>query len=119
MENDPFQQLREETSASAAWDSVDVDKFMHEQRHEEGERENCKFCLSERGVMIPEGFYRTKVVVEIEVSHQFDPQQGIGLVTNLLNPLYVPAVRGVKVLKAESNFRLHQKPDTSFSPVKI
>ena len=59
---------------------------------------------------IPAGFYTTKMLVEVEVSHQFDPEQGIDVVTSLLHVNRYLAVRDVKIISAESNFRLHQSP---------
>ena len=55
-------------------------------------------------------FYTTRVIVEVEVSHQFDPAQGIGLVTGRLTGPTIPAVKSVKVIAAESNYKLHSKP---------
>lgn len=55
-------------------------------------------------------FYTTKVLVEVEVSHQFDPAQGICIVTTRLSGVDIPAVKSVKVVAAESNYKLHSKP---------
>lgn len=64
-----------------------------------------------------DGFYTTKVTVEVEVSHQFDPKQGIGIVVGRLTGADIPAVRSVKVISAESNFKLHSKPMDKMYPV--
>jgi len=66
-----------------------------------------------------DGFYTTKVVVEVEVSHQFDPKQGIGIVVGRLSGVDIPAVRSVKVVSAESNYKLHSKPAEKMSPVDL
>lgn len=58
----------------------------------------------------PDGFFTTKVTVEVEVVHQFNPAQGIRLVTGLLQTPQTPAVQSVKVLAAESNYKLWSKP---------
>ena len=65
-----------------------------------------------------DSFYRTKVLVEVEVEHQFDVQQGIGIVTSRLT-MSTPAIKSVKVVKAESNFKLHEKPLDEMIPVNI
>jgi hypothetical protein len=59
---------------------------------------------------VPDGFFTTKVTVEVEVTHQFNPAQGIGLVVGLLKLPTAPAVQSVKVLAAESNYKLWSKP---------
>lgn len=59
---------------------------------------------------VPDGFYTTKVTVEVEVVHQFDPGQGIRLVTGLLKLPTAPAVQSVKVLAVESNYKLFELP---------
>lgn len=58
----------------------------------------------------PDGFFTTKVTVEVEVVHQFNPAQGIRVVTGLLKLPTAPAVKSVKVLAAESNYKVHSKP---------
>lgn len=55
-------------------------------------------------------FFTTKVLVEVEVTHQFDPAQGIRIVTGRLEDVCVPAITSVKVISAESNYKLHSKP---------
>ena len=50
-------------------------------------------------------FYTTKLLVEVEVKTQFGPDGALSLVkTNLI----WPAVTGLKVLKAESNFNIDE-----------
>lgn len=66
---------------------------------------------------IPKDFYTTRVTVEIEYSHQFDPQNAYnGIVECNLN---WPAVQNIKVIKAETNFAVHQNPQEDFHPVEI
>lgn len=60
--------------------------------------------------MLETDFYTTKVLVEVEVSHQFDPAQGISIVTGRLSGADIPAVRAVNVIAVESNYKLHSKP---------
>lgn len=55
-------------------------------------------------------FYTTKVLIEVEVCHQFDPKQGIGIVVGRLSGKDIPAVKSIKVVAAESNYKLHSKP---------
>ena len=62
-------------------------------------------------------FYTTKVLVEVEVTHQFDSAQGIGIVTGRLTGVDIPAIKSVKVISAESNFNLHGKPIDKMIPV--
>lgn len=59
---------------------------------------------------VPDGFYTTKVTVEVEVTHQFDPCKGIGIITSRLTGHSIPAVKSVKVIEASSNYQLHSKP---------
>lgn len=61
-------------------------------------------------------FYSTKVLVEVEVSHQFNPEQGIGIVTGALG---FPAARSVKVIAAESNYKLHSRPMDKMCPLDL
>jgi hypothetical protein len=64
-------------------------------------------------------FYTTKVVVEVEVLHQFNPAQGISIVTGRLSGVDIPAVKHVKVLSAESNYRLHATPMDKMVPLTL
>lgn len=64
-------------------------------------------------------FYTTKVVLEVEVSHQFDPKKGIGIVVGSLSGADIPAVKSVKVLAAESNYKLHSKPMDKLCPLDL
>jgi hypothetical protein len=64
----------------------------------------------------PDDFYTTKVLIEVEVSHQFDPKDGINLVTGLLS---VPAIEKVNVLSAVTNYRLFEKPSEQFVAVDL
>ena len=41
-----FQELRK--AVGGAYDGVNLDELMHEQRHDEGERDDCGFCRKER-----------------------------------------------------------------------
>jgi len=59
---------------------------------------------------VPDGFFTTKILVEVEVTHQFDPGQGIRMATGLLQTPQTPAVQSVKVLAAESNYKVWSKP---------
>ena len=68
---------------------------------------------------IPRGFYTTKVMLEVTVSHQFDHNQGIGIVLGLLNSYHAPAIQGVRLVGAESNFVLHQAPAKEMKPVTV
>jgi hypothetical protein len=61
-------------------------------------------------------FYTTHVLVEVEVSHQFEPAQGIQLVKGRIE---CPAVKEITVLSATSNYRLHGPPLKEFWPVEI
>lgn len=61
-------------------------------------------------------FYTTKVLVEVVVSHQFDPKQGIQIVTGAFN---FPAVKSVKVISAESNYKLWSKPEDKMTPLNL
>lgn len=65
------------------------------------------------------GFYTTKVLVEVEVSHQFDPAQGIRIVTTRLSGVDIPAVKSVKVVAAESNYKLHSEPLDQLYPLDL
>lgn len=58
----------------------------------------------------PDGFFTTKVTVEVEVTHQFNPEQGIRIVTGRLTGVDIPAVKSVKVVAAESNYKVWSKP---------
>lgn len=63
-----------------------------------------------------DGFYRTKVLIAVEVSHQFSPKDGVNIVTGLLT---VPAIQQVDVLGAITNFRLFEKPSEEFVYVDL
>lgn len=62
-------------------------------------------------------FYKTKVVIEIDVMHQSDPKQGIDIILQQLKG--ATAITFVNVLSAESNFQLHDKPADTMSPVNL
>jgi hypothetical protein len=63
-------------------------------------------------------FYKTKVIIEVEVSHQFDPEDGIRIVTGRLTGADIPAITSVKVIEAKSNYVLHNKPLEEMIAVK-
>lgn len=41
-----FDELRE--AVGGAYDGIDVNKMTHDNRHEEGEHDDCSYCLEER-----------------------------------------------------------------------
>jgi len=61
-------------------------------------------------------FYTTKVLMEVEVQHQFDPKSGIETITERLN---VPAVKSVKVLSAQSDYQLHSDALEKMVPIAL
>jgi len=61
-------------------------------------------------------FYTTKLLIEVEVQHQFDTQQAVNIVKDALA---FPAIRNTKIVAAVSNFRLHQSPSETFEPIQI
>lgn len=67
----------------------------------------------------PDGFYTTKVLIEVEYSHQFDPVRGMDIITTRLTGPSIPAVKSIKMIKAESNYQLHDKPLASMKPVEF
>jgi hypothetical protein len=58
-------------------------------------------------------FYRTKLLLEVEVEHQFDPEQAVDIVAGRL---VCPAIKSAKVLKTESNFCANSLPFDNFYP---
>jgi len=58
-------------------------------------------------------FYTTKVLLEVEVSHQFDPVSGINCVVSMLG---YPAIQGIRIISAESNFWPFSKPSAEMKP---
>lgn len=56
--------------------------------------------------MAPKDFYTTKLIIEIEVTHQWDTSRVMLMIADLLD---VPAVHNVNVISAESNYKLHGK----------
>jgi hypothetical protein len=65
-------------------------------------------------------FYKTRVMIEVEVSHQFDPMQGITIVTNILHPTINTAITASKVVSAASNYVAYdQPPSNEFLPVAL
>lgn len=65
----------------------------------------------------PDGFYTTRVLVEVEYSHQFDPMRGMDIITTRLTGPSIPAVKSVRMIQAESNYQLHGKPLEVMKPV--
>lgn len=64
-------------------------------------------------------FYTTKILVEVEVTHQFDPAKGMRIVTCRLTGADIPAVKSVNVISAESNYKLHSKPMDKMRPLDL
>ena len=60
--------------------------------------------------------YTSKIVLEVEVIHQFGPDDAIW---NVTNALHMPAVKGIDVLEVRSNYRLDQEPAADFSKWEI
>lgn len=60
----------------------------------------------------------TRVFLEVEVSHHATcaPLSAVNLVTMALQ---FPAIQSVKVLRAETNYRLFQEPSEEFTPVRL
>jgi hypothetical protein len=63
--------------------------------------------------------YKTRVLIEVEVDHWYDPKQAVQIVTTRMMPHEVPAITSVKVLKVESNYRLFQPPADELVEVKL
>jgi len=63
-----------------------------------------------------DNFYTTKLLIEVEVSHQFDPMDAINIVTGLLT---VPAIKKVEIVNAITNFVLHGNPTDEFVGVDL
>lgn len=63
--------------------------------------------------------YTTKVVLEVEVKHQFDPKSGIGIVIGRLSGLDIPAIKSVTVQSAKSNYQLHNEPLEEMVPIDV
>lgn len=61
-------------------------------------------------------FYTTKVVVELEFSTQMGPDSAFNILH--INFVPMPACRGMKVLKAESNFNIDEVRAGSRVPSK-
>lgn len=57
-------------------------------------------------------FFRTKMLVEIEVDTQFGPESATGLVRTLLN---VPAVQSLVLEKIESNYVPASTSDANYN----
>lgn len=64
-------------------------------------------------------FFTTKVLVEVEISHQFDPHRGIDILVGRLTGPTIPAVKSIKILKAESNYQLHGLPLNEMKTVEL
>jgi len=62
-------------------------------------------------------FYTTKLVLEVEISTQMGPDAAFNIIYCNLNPM--PAVKSLKVLKAESNFKVHELPSKEFISVPV
>ena len=65
---------------------------------------------------ISEDFYTSRVTVEVTVRHQFLPQDGIDLITALLN---CGAITSVDVKSVESNFKLHGAAENGFYTTRV
>lgn len=64
-------------------------------------------------------FYTSKVTIEVEVTHQFSPKDGVNIITNRLTGCTIPAVKSIKVLGVESNYKLHGEPLPELVPVVV
>lgn len=60
--------------------------------------------------------YKTKFTIEVTVSHQFSPQD----ITRAVKTLFAyPFVEKFEIVRAESNYRLHQEADSKFTETSI
>jgi len=63
--------------------------------------------------------YKTKVTIEVEIEHWGTEYQGINCIaTRLLGP-EMAAIKSVKIIDAQSNYRLHKEPDNTLHPVDL
>jgi hypothetical protein len=60
--------------------------------------------------------YTTKVTVEVEIAHQFDPTTAIRMVKHCLS---FSAVKAIKLVKMESNYRLLEEPSDELIEISI
>lgn len=60
----------------------------------------------------------TRVTVEVEVTH-WDTTDPIGAIQMVTRNLAFPAIKSVRVIKAETNYNLNQFLLDEFSPVNI
>ena len=61
-------------------------------------------------------FYKSKLTIEVEVTHQFEPKSVFNIVKNNLS---FPCFENIKLLKQESNFQLHKPPLEKMIDIKI
>ncbi len=64
-------------------------------------------------------FYRTKLMVEVEISHQFSPRDAMSMVEIRLNPATIPAIKNFKIVSGETNYRLFNTPDDKMTPFEL
>lgn len=62
-----------------------------------------------------QSFYKTKLVVEIEVSTQFGPTDAVNMVKHLTN---VPAVLSVTVSKLETDYLPQNEKEENFKTIR-
>ena len=61
-------------------------------------------------------FYTSKITLEVTINHRDDP---VSIAHFLKAKLSVPAVDSLKILDIETNFRVHQDPDSKMVQVPI
>lgn len=63
-----------------------------------------------------EKFYTSKVLLEVEVDHQFSPEQAI---QSLFDRLKYPAIRNKKILRVATNYELYSEPLSNFYDINF
>lgn len=65
------------------------------------------YYIKEQAMSNNEDMYTSRLLVEVEAQHWGEPESVRWMVENLLR---VPAIRTVKIVRHESNFKVHSSP---------